>query len=127
MSGKKGQRSRKPAALPRSYRNFDLPALDGRTRAAIAHKTRVAELCSQLGGEDLSPVERALIDRFAFLSLHAETAEAAFLSGEKFDLQKYLNAVNSLNGLAKTLGLKRRPKQVSLNEVLEGTADEKTD
>jgi hypothetical protein len=76
--------------------------------------------------------ERTLISRVAMLVVQLERKEARFAAqdGEATDeqLRSYLRALNSLNRLLGSLGLKRRPRDItpmpSVDAYLQGEAAE---
>ena len=72
------------------------------------------------GGDRLSEAERQLVQRAAVLGAVVEHAEARFLAGKAVDLAEYLAAINAQRRLLVTLGLQRRPRDVtpSLQEYL---------
>jgi hypothetical protein len=80
------------------------------------------DLTRHLGGS-LSPVQRALVERAAMLTLHVALFDAHALAGGKMSLQdsqKYLAYSNSLSRLLRHLGLKAATARgVSLGEYLQ--------
>jgi hypothetical protein len=77
-------------------------------------------LQTDLGGRDqLSYQQRSLTKRAIWMEAIIEQQEIALSKGEEVDQGKLTQAVNSLIGLLKTLGLERRAKDVpSLAEYL---------
>ncbi len=96
--------------------------VDGRTRPALAFKAAVVDLVSDLGGDDaVSRAELELIRRAAGLSVLAAQMEAAIVSGEKIDVERYTAAINAQRRVLVTLGLKARIQEAPrLRDVLSG-------
>lgn len=99
--------------IPERYSHDWLESLDGRTRIARAVRERLTALETDLGGRDnLSYQRRSLAKRAVWLEAIIEQQEAALARGEGVDQGKLTQAVNSLIGLLKTLGLERQAKDV---------------
>ena len=100
-----------------------LGLIDGRTRPALAFKTAVGDLVSDLGGDAaVSRAELELIRRAAGLSVLAAQIEAAIVSGEKIDVERYTAAINAQRRVLVTLGLKTRIQEAPrLRDVLSGS------
>jgi len=95
-------------------RLMTLGDLDGRTLAAKAAKALVADLENDLGGTDrLSAGERALVVRAAVSTAMIEHIEATWLSGGELDVAAYTALVNVQRRLLTTVGLQRRPRDVT--------------
>lgn len=106
-------RNGKNSDLPKRYTEAWLEGLDGRTRLAQAVRARADALMADLGGEDaLSYQQRSLCRRAIWMEAVIEQQEAALARGEDIDQGKLTQAVNSLIGLLKTLGLERRAREV---------------
>ena len=81
---------------------------------------------NDLGGEDfVSESEQRLVRRAAMLTIQLEMMDARFALNEgeasRVDLETYQRASNSLRRLLESLGLGRRPRDVtgpSLGEIL---------
>lgn len=103
----------KLAAPPEKFRGGFLQELDGRTAVATEMQARWDELTADLGGaEGLSYPKRAMAERFLWLEYWLRDQERALAEGrvEDFESAKWVQACNSLSGLAKTLGLQRVAK-----------------
>src|ERR1700677_1583024 len=97
------------AALPDSYSANWLPRLDKRTRVARAVLARIAEFESDAGGaEALSAARRSLLRHAAWLDALVDSHELRLASGEQIDTGAYTQALNSLLGLFRLIGLERR-------------------
>lgn len=96
-----------------------LPGVDGRSAWLKRLSDLVASYTSDLGGEDaISEAERALIRRIAMMQLQLELQEVRF--GQSPDgaaapkaLHIYVKASGALNRLCKSIGLRRRPRDVT--------------
>lgn len=92
-----------------------LEGVDVRFRPAAILKRRYETLVVDLGGFDnLSYQERSLVKRFLNIEALVESSEADLIEGrrDRVVISEYLQAVNSLIGLSKILGLKRRQRPV---------------
>ncbi len=120
MAGKKGQRSGKRKQLPTALRAGWLAKGDGRTRAYRKSRASLAELVEQYGGIDnLSAMERRLLERVIHVELLAWGFEERLRQGKPIEVAAYLACIDRLHGVAKTLGLKRVAKRVpSLQEYI---------
>jgi hypothetical protein len=93
--------------------------LDGRTSAAKAFDQLVTDIEADLGGRDqLSTIERALIEAFAGAALHHLNTQLAL--GQQIDLSQYAQVVSAMVRVASRLGLQRRSRDVTptLSEYL---------
>ena len=101
-----------------------LEGVDVRYRPAAILRRRYAVLVNDLRGfESLSYQERSLVKRFLNIEALLETNERDLVEGnkDKVVISEYLQATNSLIGLTKVIGIKRRQKPVPrLGEYLEG-------
>src|SRR5262249_1734051 len=87
--------------------------LDGRTSAAKVFDRMVSAIEADLGGSDqLSTIERALIQPFAgaAVTLHNLTPRLAL--GEEVNLAQHAQAVSAMVRVASRLGLQRRQKDI---------------
>lgn len=109
----------KQGALPDSYTHDWLERLDGRTRLAQAVRARYDALTQDLGGHaSLSYQRKSLAKRALWQEAVIEQMESALSRGDDVDLGRMTQAVNSLQGLYKTLGLDRVQREVSLSDYL---------
>jgi len=102
-----------PKATTKGQRcSVDVPGLglvDGRTREAKAYGMAVADITSDLGGEDrISRAELELVRRAAGLSVLAALAESKLLAGESMDISELVSVGNAQRRILATLGLQRR-------------------
>lgn len=124
MGGRTGMRSNKPHApdLAGTKPGTDvMPTLDGRRRFSRAVNRSERALYADVGGsEALSHVQRALCRRFVLLEAWQSMFEAKLANGEPVGdlIGVYLQSVNVSIGLARSLGVKRRARDMRLAEVL---------
>ena len=94
-----------------------LAGVDGRSPWIRRCKDLIREHLSDLGGaENVSAAERSLVRRIAVITAELEHLETRFaLAGEANaeDLGLYLQASNNLRRLLETVGLRRRPRDVT--------------
>lgn len=99
--------------IPHRYSHDWLEKLDGRTTLARAVNERYETLAADLGGIDaLSYQKRSICKRAIWMEAIIEQQEAALARGEEVDQGKLTQAVNTLSGLWKTLGLERAARDV---------------
>jgi hypothetical protein len=115
MAGIAGQRSSKVTELPARYSETLIEELDGRYRVTKELKDRAHAIFNDLGGLDtLSYLQRSLVKRYTFLEISHEQDEARLARGEAdVDLGRHVQRLNSLIGLARTLGIQRRQKRIN--------------
>ncbi len=91
-----------------------IAGLDMRTAVGRDMRGRYQEVCADLGGEGvLSYAQRSLIERALWLEYWIAQQERALASGAEVDMGKLTQAGNSLLGLFRTLGLERKPRDVT--------------
>jgi hypothetical protein len=104
----------KPQTLPAKFKAGFLSELDKRTDLARALRANYNDIVLDIGGPaDVGHVKAALIERFVWLEAILQTLEHEMAQG-KIDksaaLGKWIQAVNSLSGLAKVLGVERKAR-----------------
>lgn len=106
--------------LPNDFTPRFLESLDGRTIAARMLRERLAEVQSDLGGADsLSYAQRSIARRAIWLESWLETQEFHAAKGQQIDIGRQTQALNTLLGLFRAIGLERRARDVpSLHEYL---------
>ena len=102
----------KPQSLPVQFRTGFLAELDGRTELSRALRGNYTAIVADIGGPDeVGHVKAAVVERFVWLEAVLQTIEHEMATG-KIDkaeaLGRWIQAVNSLTGLAKVLGIERR-------------------
>lgn len=113
--------------LPAEFRPRFLDHLDGRTRTAQILRQRLANLEADLGG-DLSYQQASLTRRVIWIESWLETQEARAAEGEEVSIGQQVQALNSLIGLYRILGIERKAKDVpSLQDYLRQRAAEKAE
>src|SRR5262245_26079575 len=108
----------KPMARSRVTNGRDLlPNIDHRTLRVRRFRDVLALHLSDLGGEDLvSEAEKAIVRRAACLIVELEQLERRFaLNGcaSSAELSEYGRASNTLRRLLESVGLQRRPRDVT--------------
>jgi hypothetical protein len=120
----RGKSEKLMAVLPPDYSRDWLERFDRRTKVWRAATEREAALLADAGGGDgLSHARRSLIRRAVFLELLVETQEIRFTSGEAVDVGSITQALNSLLGVYRLLGLERKARPAKrLRDVMEAAA-----
>ena len=105
---------------PSKFNTGWLSELDGRTAIAQEMRERFRAFTDDLGGaETLSYAKRSLVERALWLEFWLAQQEQALAGGSDFDVGKWVQAANALQGILSKLGLDRQAKDVpSLNEYL---------
>jgi hypothetical protein len=105
---------------PSKFNTGWLSELDGRTAIAQEMRERFRAFTDDLGGaENLSYAKRSLVERALWLEFWLAQQEQALAGGADFDVGKWVQAANGLQGILSKLGLDRQAKDLpSLNEYL---------
>lgn len=104
----------KSEAGSRKVRLLCIDDLDGRTRAAQLVSKTIDAITNDLGGEDhLSTGEQLLVRKVAMTAAMSEDLAARWLTGEQVDPAMFCTLGNAERRLLETLGLKRRPRDLS--------------
>jgi hypothetical protein len=94
-----------------------LPGIDGRSAWVRRARDLISEHLSDLGGPDnVSAGERSLVRRVAIITTELEHLEARFATAgfaKAEDLSLYLTAANNLRRLLESVGLRRRPRDIT--------------
>lgn len=108
-------------SLPDKYTPDFVEALDRRTVVGRAITDRIAAWESDLGGADsLSHARRSLIRRAVWMEALAESHELHLAAGREIDVGAYSQAINSLLGVYRLLGIDRKARPVKrLRDALE--------
>lgn len=120
----RGRSSRLLATIPDKYSPDFADRLDRRTSIAKAIRGRIGAIETDMGGADLlSHARRSLVRRVVWLEAIVEHSEQKLAAGEGIDLGAHVQAVNSMIGLYRLLGLERRQRPArTLREVMAGVA-----
>ena len=103
----------KAAAIPEQYRSDWLQSLDGRLGVAKEMRTRYQAFTDDLGGAaSLSYAQRSLVERALWLEFWLAKQEQTLATGGDFDVARWTQAANSLQGILAKLGLERKTKDV---------------
>jgi|HubBroStandDraft_4_1064222.scaffolds.fasta_scaffold01490_2 hypothetical protein len=106
-------RERALRTLPTKYEPNFLERMDARFAIARVIRERVASIESDMGGtETLSHARRSLARRAAWLEAIIESDEQRLAFGAQIDVGVHTQALNSLLGIFRHLGLDRRQKSV---------------
>lgn len=122
MGGKNSGNSFKPTEIERRYQRGFMARMDGRCSAVRVLKNRLAEMHNDLGGEEsLSYFQRSLCERGLHLEQLLKLTEEKLRDGHQIETGSYIQGVNALQGVWKTLGLRRQARDVTvtLAEYLE--------
>jgi hypothetical protein len=109
---------------PKNFNTGWLSELDGRTAIAQVMRERYAAFTNDLGGvERLSYAQRSLVERALHLEYWLAQQERALIEGADFDVGKWTQAANALQGILTKLGLDRQAKDVpNLHDYLKQRA-----
>ena len=89
--------------------------LDKRTALAQAMSERYLEFTDDLGGRDnLGYAKRSLVERVLWLEYWLADQERALAQGQEFDVGRWTQAVNALQGILSKLGLERQDKDFTM-------------
>lgn len=103
----------KQATPPNKFSTGWLSQLDGRTGIAQVMRERYNAFTDDLGGaESLSYAQRSLVERALWLEYWLAQQEQSLATGSEFDVGKWTQAANSLQGILTKLGLERQSKDV---------------
>ena len=110
---RKGQRTagRKTVSLPVRFTPRFLDDADSRIAVVRQIRKLTARLMDEAGGHE-SFQREMMCSHAAFLHVRLTTLEVEALEGGKLDWGSFIQAINSLSGVLKMLGLERRLKQV---------------
>ena len=102
--------------LPAKYKAGFLKEFDRRTETFQSLNSSYQEVMSDMGGpENLSHVQVCLAERFIFLEFVLRRLERRIANNPKKSealLGRWIQGLNSISGLAKTIGLERRAKKI---------------
>lgn len=111
-------------APPDKFSSGWLNELDGRTGIAQTMRDRYKAFTDDLGGVTrLSYAQRSLVERALWLEYWLAKQEQSLATGDEFDVGKWVQAANSLQGILSKLGLHRIAKDVpDIGEYLRAKA-----
>lgn len=103
----------KQSTVPDRFAPRWLDSLDGRTAVAQDLRARYEEMTNDLGGAaNLSYAQRSLVERALHLEFWLRNQEVELASGKDFDVSRWVQAANSLQGVFAKLGLERKAREV---------------
>jgi len=111
----------KATNIPEKFEPGFIQTLDGRTSIAQEMRGRFRAMTDDLGGaSQLSYAQRSLVERCLWLECWISIQEAALARGDdaSFDVGRYTQASNSLQGIYSKLGLKRVAREVTMGDYL---------
>lgn len=109
----------KPTTLPAKFKVGFLSTLDRRTDLAKSLRSNRNAIVEDAGGPDeIGHVKNALVERFVWLEAILQSIEQEMAGGQIDKLGTWIQAVNSLSGLAKTLGIERKQRTIDLKTYL---------
>ena len=103
--------SHKPQALPEKFRAGFLSCMDGRSNLTKALRANYDQIVKDIGEDNVGSVKATLVEKFVFLSVVLQSIEAEMVAGQiskSEAISKWVQALNSLVGLAKVLGVERK-------------------
>ncbi len=123
--GTRKNEQHKPTTLPAKFKAGFLAELDKRTELAKALRANYESIVTDIGGpEDVGHVKSAMVERFVWLEAVLQTLENEMASGASDKagvLGKWIQATNSLTGLARLLGIERKARVIDLKTYIGGT------
>ena len=103
----------KSKTVPEQFVPQWMESLDGRTGIAQEMRHRYQAMTADLGGADqLSYAQRSLVSRALWLEYWLQQQETMLATGGDFDVGKWVQAANSLQGILTKLGLERAARDV---------------
>lgn len=117
MSGRKGQRSEKPADVPDVFAPGFLLGMDARKSLPRAVSQTITELADAIGG-DPSPQMRLLIEHGVWTHMRLRQLQAQFLASGEFNYREHSALTNALVGCLRSIGLTRVARKVDASEYL---------
>ncbi|MGP5563691.1 hypothetical protein [Vreelandella alkaliphila] len=103
----------KQGTVPNKFAPNWLSQLDGRRGVTQELRQRYTAMTNDLGGaERLSYAQRSLVERALWLEYWLQTQEVELAEGKAFDVGRWTQAANSLQGILSKLGLERKAKDV---------------
>jgi len=101
------------ADIPTQFEQGWLDQLDGRMNLAKNLRSKYETICADLGGRDsLSYMQKSLIERALWLETWLARQEQELAQDADFDVSRWIQAANSLQGIYSRLGLERKARNV---------------
>lgn len=113
----KERRSDKVIAFPETFEPLFWEDADGRNVVVKTIRKKYEQLKEDSGADSLQ--KEMICQRAVFLATRLESMEMVALDKGQADWGVYVQGVNSLVGLLKSLGLEKKAKQVNLSDYLE--------
>ncbi len=117
--------STKNQTISPKYEAGWLDNLDSRTAIAKDMRDRYQALTNDLGGlPALSYQQRSLAERALWLEYWLSSQERELAEGKEFDVGKWVQACNGLQGIYAKLGLNRKARDIpTINDYLNNRGD----
>jgi len=116
----------KRTTLPTRFKPHFLDEADGRITAVKELRRRIELLKVDTATDSYQ--KEILCERVAFLTAQLETQERKAIEEEEFNAGTYCQAVNTLVGLLRSLGLERQAKKIdSLASYVESKTKRRTE
>jgi hypothetical protein len=99
--------------------------IDGRTAPAKEFDRLQSAVVRDLGGADqLSAIELSLIEAFCGAAIVVDHLNTELMLGKRIDFADHSTAIGTMVRVASRLGLRRRPKEVSVPSLAQYLADQ---
>ncbi len=110
---------KKPKTMPARYRPGFMSRMDGREVVTQALQAAYDSILDDLGEEEPSFLKCQLVERCCFLAWKLREIETGMILGKQSDEQlgRWIQMVNSLVGLSKTLGITKTAIDQSLDSL----------
>jgi hypothetical protein len=129
LKAKKHRKRRKPIEVPKKFKGNFLATLDGRWKRVRVLQEAFDEIVADTDSEAGSHIKRALIMRFVWLEAVLTAIEGQFIRADEEKagelLAKWVQALNSMIGLSRQLGLERRARKIDSLETYLRQKDKK--
>lgn len=124
------RKPRKPRSIPENFEPGFLAQLDQRSKVTIALRTNYDTIIDDLGGPDaVSHIKAGLVERFVWLHAVLQSLEHELVSSPEMQVEllgKWSTLINSLLGLARTLGIERVGTSKLVNLYTDDDEDDAT-
>lgn len=109
----RGKSVRLLASIPEKYTPDFMERLDKRTVLGKAIVERYGAIVADLGGDAaLTTIKHSLVRRFVWFETMIQGMECRAAAGEEIDIGSWSQLTNTWLGIARLLGLERKPHNV---------------
>jgi hypothetical protein len=113
LNTQKTQEKQRNKEVPAKYEYNFLFKLDKRMDITKELLSKYDAITHDMGGsESISYLKDSLVQRFLFLEYYLQQTEKNLVSGKEVDIGKWVQSLNSIQGLIAKLGLERKPKDI---------------